>query len=309
MTYASPKPHPYLPDGRIIGYVPADDPHMHAARVVSETIARGCTHRVGSVLVRDGAIIARGGNNQGQAVTPLFCARKVLESKSGEGYEFCSLCAGPHSEATAVADARARGVDTRGADVYLYGHWWCCKPCWDVMLDAGIANVHLVEGATELFERPEPRRPQWQQPLTAYISCSLTHAAMERRALYEQVAHGIELSNITAYIPHKHSDPLRPETVWEPPVVYQNDRAAVQGSHLLVAFLDEPSLGVGMELQIAAYHGIPTIAVAREDARVSRMALGMPEIRALVRYHDMPDLLRQLSLALHEVLVPIYGVR
>jgi hypothetical protein len=38
-------------------------------------------------------------------------------------------------------------------DLYLWGHWWCCKLCWDKMIEVGIKNVYLMEGVDKLFKK------------------------------------------------------------------------------------------------------------------------------------------------------------
>ncbi len=54
-----------------------------------------------------------------------------------------------HAEARAVKNA---GVKAHGGDLYLWGHWWCCKPCWDAMISAGIKNVYLYTESQKLFK-------------------------------------------------------------------------------------------------------------------------------------------------------------
>ena len=45
------------------------------------------------------------------------------------------------------------GHNTKGADLYLWGHWWCCESCWNVMISAGIRNVYLLENSEILFNK------------------------------------------------------------------------------------------------------------------------------------------------------------
>lgn len=52
-----------------------------------------------------------------------------------------------------MAAARAAGVDPAGADVYMFGHWWCCEPCWQSMIEAGVRDVYVTEDAHERFSR------------------------------------------------------------------------------------------------------------------------------------------------------------
>lgn len=159
--YSSPKPLPFLPEEGSIAYVPEHDLFMQHARRVSETLARGCMWRVGTVFVRDGVVLAQAGNNEAITEQPIFCVRRAIGCKTGERYDLCELCRGPHAEATAVQRAKEQGVDLVGAHAYLYGHWWCCAPCWAAMLSAGVTRVYLVEGATEQFEVLPQSRPNW----------------------------------------------------------------------------------------------------------------------------------------------------
>jgi deoxycytidylate deaminase len=58
-----------------------------------------------------------------------------------------------HAEPRAVRDARKNCSDINDADLYLWGHWWCCKPCWDAMIGAGIKNVYLLDESIALFKK------------------------------------------------------------------------------------------------------------------------------------------------------------
>lgn len=156
--YTSLKPYPYLPEGRAILYVPSDHPFMIEARRMCETRSTDKGHPTGAVIVKRDRVIGRAANQAGVRLPALvrlhegFCLRRRLGVPSGTHYWLCPGCASPrnHSEALAVRDAR-RENDPHDTDLYLYGHWWCCKPCWQVMIGAGVRNVYLMEGATELF--------------------------------------------------------------------------------------------------------------------------------------------------------------
>jgi deoxycytidylate deaminase len=51
----------------------------------------------------------------------------------------------------AIKDVATNGLDCQGADLYLYGHWWCCESCWKAMIAAKIRNVYLLENSENLF--------------------------------------------------------------------------------------------------------------------------------------------------------------
>ena len=154
--------YPYLPEGRSIRYVSAQDVYMLEAARLRNNESSDHVHPTGAVVVLDGAIIGRGANQSAlqnkrllQVHKEGWCVRRFLKIPSGQKYWLCPGCASftHHAEARAVKDALSHTPSVAGADLYLYGHWWCCKPCWDKMIAAGIENVFLVDGATQLFTR------------------------------------------------------------------------------------------------------------------------------------------------------------
>jgi deoxycytidylate deaminase len=162
MFYTSTKPYPYLPEGKNIEYVPASNEFMVEAERECKTQSTDTAHSTGAVIVKDGKIIGRGANQSALKSETLrqwhkkyFCVRRLLNIPSGQKYWLCPGCSKykHHAEAVAIKNAKSKNMLIQGADLYLYGHWWCCQPCWDKMQAAGISNVYLVEGATELFSR------------------------------------------------------------------------------------------------------------------------------------------------------------
>ncbi|MEK7609832.1 MAG: deaminase [Patescibacteria group bacterium] len=154
--------YPYLPEGRTIKYVPASDLFMIEAMKMRNQFSTELNHPTGAVVVMDGKIIGKAANQaalKGKKTQELhkkgLCFRRILGVPSGQRYWLCPGCAQfrHHCEVRAIRDALLNEKSIIGADLYLYGHWWCCKPCWDAMIKAGIKNVYLVENATELFRR------------------------------------------------------------------------------------------------------------------------------------------------------------
>lgn len=159
----SPITYPYLPEGRTILYVPGTDRFMIEAERARNTLSTDKSFATGAVVAKDGQIIGIGANQSGFKSPKLialhkkgWCVRKLFKVRSGKGYWMCPGCSKSfhHAESRAARDAVAKkGKEAQGADLYLYGHWWCCKPCWDEMIKAGIKNVYLIEGASKLFKR------------------------------------------------------------------------------------------------------------------------------------------------------------
>jgi deoxycytidylate deaminase len=148
--------YPYLPNGRTIQYVEADNPFMLAAQ--RYTLANSLDKSVptGSVIVKDGVIIGSGANGSSYHESNI-CERVRQNIPTGQGYDLCEGCHPKnHSEAKAVDAAISQGHDTHGADLYLWGHWWCCEPCWGRMLEAGIQNVYLQTDSHVQFNKAHP---------------------------------------------------------------------------------------------------------------------------------------------------------
>ena len=160
--YISTKSYPYLPLGREIKYVPEDNLFMQEAMRAQKELSTDHSVSTGAVVVLENRVLGRGANQSALKSKWLiefhkntFCVRRFFKIPSGQKYWFCPGCASfrHHAEASALRDALSKKIDVNGADIYLYGHWWCCKSCWDSMTKAGVKNVYLVEGATEKFSK------------------------------------------------------------------------------------------------------------------------------------------------------------
>ncbi len=154
--------YPYLPEGREIKYVPADNVFMKEAERTCRALSTDHSFPTGAVIVKNGQIVARSGNKSKISNPKLIkmhkdgmCVRRILKVPTGQKYWLCPGCASPkdHSEQRAVSEAQRKNIDISGADLFLYGHWWCCKPCWDKMIAAGVKDVYLMEGSDQLFNK------------------------------------------------------------------------------------------------------------------------------------------------------------
>lgn len=157
--------YPYLPEGRDIKYADLNNQYMKQAFDFSKNNSTDRLQPTGSALVKDGQLIGVAAN-----IIPLSnprlvdwhkngaCIRKLLKVKTGTKYWLCPGCAkySDHSEQRAIKEAKSKGLETAGADLYLYGHWWCCKPCWDKIIEAGIRDVYLLKDSECLFNSQCP---------------------------------------------------------------------------------------------------------------------------------------------------------
>jgi diaminohydroxyphosphoribosylaminopyrimidine deaminase/5-amino-6-(5-phosphoribosylamino)uracil reductase len=121
-------------------FTAADGAHMRRALDLAERGLYTTTPnpRVGCVIVRDGAIVGEG-----------------WHQRTGE----------PHAEVNALADARSRGADVRGATAYVTlepcNHTGRTPPCADALIAAGVARVVAA------MADPNPQASRGAQKLRA----------------------------------------------------------------------------------------------------------------------------------------------
>ncbi len=125
-----------------------------------------------------------------------------------------------------------------------------------------------------------------------YVSGALTNSG--RREFYEKIGEVVSELGYEPYIPHLHTDPVKNPDV-SPKEVYRIDKERVQSSSLIIAYVGEPSLGVGAELEMASEKGIPIILLYEKTAKVSRLARGIPSSRTEITYISEVDALRDLK--------------
>lgn len=144
---------PYLPPGKEILYVPVSHKYMQLAKAAAETKSLDQQHPTGAVLVKDKAVLAVGANGS-KFHEQLGCVRKLVKAPTGRLYGLCAGCSPKnHAEQKAIKEAYKEGYELAGADLYLWGHWWCCKSCWAAMIKAEIRHVYLPEGAWKSFRK------------------------------------------------------------------------------------------------------------------------------------------------------------
>lgn len=130
--------------------------------------------------------------------------------------------------------------------------------------------------------------------MLAYISGALLNAAdlSQSRKLYESFADACRAAGWDAYVPHEHADPVRDHGLSNLDVA-RRDLDRVSAAHAIVAYVGEPSLGVGAEVAIALAAGKRVLLVAEKERKVSRFLLGLgelhPALSAVCRYEHAAD--------------------
>lgn len=111
--------------------------------------------------------------------------------------------------------------------------------------------------------------------MRVYISGALkaSRDLAAARKLYEYAATSVQRVGGKPYLPHATTDPEK-EAELSPLSVYHTDITALRSCQAVIAFLDEPSLGVGAELAICAQDDIPVLGLCRSPEEVSRFAIG-----------------------------------
>lgn len=280
--------YPYIPEGKSINYVPETNKYMFLARKIAEE--SGCVKQpTGAVIVKDSKVLSIG-NNSGKKVN--VCPRSLVGSKTGENYHLCrEICKqNGHSEQVAVQNAKKKGTDTRGADMYLWGHWWCCEPCWNAIISVGINRVFLQLGSEREFN-----------PLLKikkiYISGALSKLGprSKLKIAYEKIGGLVCRFCPYVYIPHlRGTDPIKNSEVPSGDV-WKRDFDQVSSAELTIAYVGKPSLEVGAELEIARASSKDIIIWWYKGEKVSRMARGNPAVIAQIEAVDDNHLLEELG--------------
>lgn len=157
---------PYLPEGRTIKYVNGFDQYMARAKEVAKT-SNDQQQPTGAVIICDNKIVSEASNKNPLSSKRLvnlhkkYCIRHILKVPTGEKYWLCPGCASHenHGEYRAIfaLQKQIRENTNSDYDLYLWGHWWCCKPCWDKMISIGIRDVYLLQDSDIVFNLKNPK--------------------------------------------------------------------------------------------------------------------------------------------------------
>lgn len=128
-----------------------------------------------------------------------------------------------------------------------------------------------------------------------YISGALTFAKTEQKNIYEKIADVCQTICADIYVPHlSGTDPNKNPDV-SPFDVWKKDHREVAICDLIIAYVGQPSLGVGAELEIARITASNIIIWWFEGEKVSRMAKGNPAIIKQIEAKNEDHLYKQLK--------------
>lgn len=132
-----------------------------------------------------------------------------------------------------------------------------------------------------------------------YVSGALTEVEnpVVVKTFYEAIGSLCEEMGLQAYVPHLNTDPIHNPDV-TPRQVFEIDKHKVSTSDLIIAYINSPSVGVGMELAYAETNDIPIILLYERGRRVSRFPRGIPTVVSEIRFNDYEDALVQLKSSL-----------
>lgn len=82
---------------------------------------------------------------------------------------------------------------------------------------------------------------------------------------------------------------------------YDRTYKTITKCDLFIGEISAPSIGVGMELQMAQEHGIPCIVLCKKGIEPSTMAIGIPCTKKAIYYEALDDLSRQIETAITEI--------
>lgn len=123
---------------------------------------------------------------------------------------------------------------------------------------------------------------------TVYIACSMIKSVGIDFSLLDILEEWIISQKLKPFTPGKMEDTT-------PKVIFKRDLEMLEESDFIVADVNEPSHGVGMEIMYAFEHRMPVICVLKKENRpFSRMVDGSPHVY-LIEYENKEDLKTKLE--------------
>ncbi|MBV9927524.1 MAG: helix-turn-helix transcriptional regulator [Acidobacteria bacterium] len=152
-------------------------------------------------------------------------------------------------------------------------------------------------------------------PFTAYFASALTGLDDERLTEVEsldekvdQICRAYQHYPIFLYRPRLYTSPkFNPETSAR--AVYDIDQERVSTADLLILAAVFPSLGAGMELQLALQSCSSVVLLTKKGNPLSRMVQGCPAEKVIVEYDDLREVEEGLSEALRSLMPRLAELR
>lgn len=150
-------------DPSLYSFVPEGHPVMQAAKKAASTHSLTPNYPIGIVAAIDDKVICAAGNGNGyheanrekeghiNGCRRMFISQERVKNggekiKPGQEFDLCPGCHTDfHAEANLKRKAEELGIDLKGADIHMYGHYWCCGECWDKMKKAEVGRVFLPD--------------------------------------------------------------------------------------------------------------------------------------------------------------------
>ena len=114
-----------------------------------------------------------------------------------------------------------------------------------------------------------------------YIACSMIKAQQLDFSLLDFLTEYVKDQNYNPFVPGKMEDaPSK--------IIFERDMNWLRQSSKIIADVNEPSHGVGMEIMYAYEHNIPVICLLNENNKpLSRMVEGSPHVHLII--YDSKD--------------------
>lgn len=149
-------------------------------------------------------------------------------------------------------------------------------------------------------------------PKIIYISGALTSISEQERIklrkFYEELGEVCKEYDFESYIPHIYGDPKFLAHL-SAAQIDRRDRLAVTQSYLIVAYVGIPSIGVGIEIELANHSNKPVILLYEkerfEQRIISRLVRGNPSIKHEIAFLNFEDAKEKLKMYLNNFLQEI----
>ncbi len=147
----------------LYSFVSEDHPLMRLAKDAASSYSLTPAYPIGIVAVTDDKVLCAAGNGNGyheanpdkeghiEGCVRRFVSQERVKSggekiKPGEEFDLCPGCHTDfHAESNLIRKAHDLSINLKGADIHMYGHYWCCGDCWGKMKKVGIGRVVLPD--------------------------------------------------------------------------------------------------------------------------------------------------------------------